>query len=212
MTKKFTSTEFYLLILSVNRNNKGKYSGSYSASISYNTINRFRDKLQSEGIDYDLGHNDFKNFIKGHPSLMSYWGGRIHVTITDIVLDIFADRISRFEFENPQCITWWNELVNEGENIYTPNPIDTSSIELSDDLMDLSERLAENAHENWAEQRMKDGWKYGEHRNDEKKLHPCLVPYCLLTEEEKEYDRITAVETIKVLLSMGYKITADTTM
>lgn len=197
---KFTSNEFYLLMLSVNRHNRGTHS------VSYNTINLYRDKLQSEGIDYDLGHTDFKNFIEGHPSLMSYWGGRIHVTITDIVLDIFADKLRRFEFDYPQCITWWNELVNEGENIYTPNPIDTSSVELSDDLMELSERLAENAHENWAEQRMKDGWKYGEHRNDEKKQHPCLVPYCLLSDEEKEYDRILSIETLKVLVAMGYDI------
>lgn len=203
---KFTSNEFYLLMLSVNRNNRGTHS------VSYNTINLFRDKLQSEGIDYDLGHSDFKNFIAGHPSLMSYWGGRIHVMVTDVVLGVFADRLARFEYENQQCITWWKDLINEGENIYTPNPIDTSEVELSDDMLELVERLAENAHENWAEQRMKDGWKYGEHRNDEKKQHPCLVPYCLLSNEEQEYDRITAVETIKVLLSMGYKITPDTTM
>lgn len=206
MTNKFTSNEFFLLMLSVNRSGRDRYSISDSVSVSYNTINRFRDKLQSEGIDYDLGHSDFKNFIKGHPSLMSYWGGRIHVTITDIVLDIYADRLARFEFENPQCIAWWNELINEGENIYTPNPIDTSDIELSDDLMELSERLAENAHENWAEQRMKDGWKYGAHRSDEKKQHPCLVPYCLLSDEEKEYDRILSIETLKVLVAMGYDI------
>ena len=132
---KFTSNEFYLLMLSVNRNSRSRYSVSDSVSVSYNTINRFRDKLQSEGIEYDLGHNDFKNFIKGHPSLMSYWGGRIHVTITDTVLDIYSGRLARFEFENSQCIAWWNEVISEGENIYTPNPIDTSNVELCSLLM-----------------------------------------------------------------------------
>lgn len=206
MTNKFTSNEFFLLMLSVNRCSRDRYSISDSVSVSYNTINRFRDKLQSEGIDYDLGHSDFKNFIKGHPSLMSYWGGRIHVTITDIVLDVYADRLARFEIDNLHCIAWWKDLINEGENIYTPNPIDTSEVELSDDMLELVERLAENAHENWAEQRMKDGWKYGEHRSDEKKQHPCLVPYCLLSDEEKEYDRILSIETLKVLIAMGYDI------
>lgn len=206
MTNQFTSNEFFLLMLSVNRNSRNRYSISDSVSVSYNTINRFRDKLQSKCIDYDLGHSDFKNFIKRHPSLMSYWGGRIHVTITDTVLDIYADRLARFEFDYALCIAWWNELINEGENIYTPNPIDTSDVELSDDMLELVERLAENAHENWAEQRMKEGWKYGEHRSDEKKQHPCLVPYCLLSDEEKEYDRILSIETLKVLIAMGYDI------
>jgi ryanodine receptor 2 len=32
------------------------------------------------------------------------------------------------------------------------------------------------------------------------------VPYDQLTEEEKQYDRQTAKETLKVVLQLGYKI------
>ena len=69
-----------------------------------------------------------------------------------------------------------------------------------------NEKIAENVHENWAAGRIADGWIYGETRNDEKKETPCLVPYEQLTEEEKEFDRRTALETLKLIISLGYKI------
>jgi RyR domain len=40
--------------------------------------------------------------------------------------------------------------------LYEPRPIDTSAIELSADLRELAERLAENAHDNWA-RRLSEG-------------------------------------------------------
>ena len=89
---------------------------------------------------------------------------------------------------------------------YIPNPIDTSSIELSEDILELVEKLAENTHDIWAKQRMSQGWSYGEKRDDAKKTTPCLVPYAELPDSEKEYDRNTAMETIKVMVAMGYKI------
>lgn len=90
--------------------------------------------------------------------------------------------------------------------MYEPKPIDTSNIVLQDDLLQLTEKIAENAHDNWSVGRMKDGWIYGEKRDDDKKTHPCLVPYSLLSESEKEYDRSTALETLKMVVALGYKI------
>ncbi len=84
---------------------------------------------------------------------------------------------------------------------YTPNPIDTSPVTLSDDLVDLTEKLAENAHEHWAKLRMKEGWTFGPSRNDTRKEHPNLVPYEQLSEADKAYDRQTAMETIKAVIS-----------
>lgn len=90
--------------------------------------------------------------------------------------------------------------------MYKPNPLDTSSIVLSDGLIELTEKIAENVHEVWAAGRISQGWTYGEQRNDEKKTTPCLVPYNELTEQEKEYDRKTAMETLKLIIALGYKI------
>lgn len=87
---------------------------------------------------------------------------------------------------------------------YNPKPIDTSDVVLSPELLALTEKLAENTHDVWAQGRIEQGWQYGETRNDEKKLHPCLIPYGDLPESEKEYDRNTALETIKLIHKLGY--------
>lgn len=90
---------------------------------------------------------------------------------------------------------------------YIPKPIDTSAVVLSPELRALTERLAENTHDLWAAQRLAQGWTHGPKRDDTQKQHPCLVPYADLPESEKEYDRHTALGTLKAILSLGYKIT-----
>ncbi len=89
---------------------------------------------------------------------------------------------------------------------YSPDPIDTSSITLAPEIGQLTELLAENAHEHWARQRLADGWRYGPTRDDVNKLHPCLVPYDELPDKEKVYDRQTAMETLKAIIALGYRI------
>lgn len=90
--------------------------------------------------------------------------------------------------------------------MYKPNPIDTSDVVLSAELLELTEKIAENVHDVWAAGRLEQGWTYGKERNDELKTSPCLVPYSELSESEKEYDRNTALETLKLIIKLGYKI------
>lgn len=90
---------------------------------------------------------------------------------------------------------------------YDPNPINTFHINLPADVLLLIEQLAENAHDHWSLQRLRDGWTYGPRRDDTKKEHPCLVPYTALPEAEKHYDRLTATETLKAILALGYTLT-----
>lgn len=90
--------------------------------------------------------------------------------------------------------------------MYKPKPIDTSDVQLPEELISLVERIAENVHDTWAEGRIKDGWTYGETRNDELKHHPCLVPYNELSDGEKAYDRNTAMETLKLIVKLGWTI------
>lgn len=94
--------------------------------------------------------------------------------------------------------------------VYQPKPIDTAGVELPKGVEPLREILAANAHDVWAVGRIKEGWTYGEKRNDDLKLHPDLVPYNQLTDDEKEYDRKTSGETLKVITKMGYRIVRDT--
>lgn len=91
-------------------------------------------------------------------------------------------------------------------NNYIPRPIDTSAINLTNELNPLVEQMAKNVHEVWAARRIADGWTYGEKRDDEKKTHPCLVSYEELPESEKEYDRKTGLETLKFIIRAGYQI------
>ena len=89
---------------------------------------------------------------------------------------------------------------------YMPRPIDTSEIDLPEDLGGLVEQMARNVHEVWAQGRMQQGWTYGQQRDDQNKKHPCLVPYEQLPEDEKTFDRNTAIGTLKLILKLGFKI------
>jgi hypothetical protein len=89
---------------------------------------------------------------------------------------------------------------------YTPEPIDTSDIMLSRELSELVEFLAKNTHENWAKERVDQGWQYGPSRNDARKEHPCLIPYEKLPESEKEHDRIAATEVLKTIILLGFSL------
>jgi hypothetical protein len=90
--------------------------------------------------------------------------------------------------------------------MYQPKPLDTDSVVLPEGLLELTEKIAENVHENWAAGRIAEGWTYGKERDDRKKTTPCLVPYCDLTEAEKEFDRQTALQTLKLIVALGYRI------
>lgn len=89
---------------------------------------------------------------------------------------------------------------------YTPTPIFTEGVALPPELNELVEQLAENLHDHWARQRIEAGWTFGPRRDDSLKTHPDLVPYKILPEGEKGYDRTSVIETLKVILTLGYKI------
>ncbi|GBU29672.1 hypothetical protein R84B8_03245 [Treponema sp. R8-4-B8] len=90
--------------------------------------------------------------------------------------------------------------------MYKPTPIDTAKISLSGDILALGEVLAKNTHEVWAAGRIADGWTHGDVRDDLKKKHPCIIPYEELSESEKNYDRATATEALKAIISLGFSI------
>lgn len=93
--------------------------------------------------------------------------------------------------------------------MYNPKPIDTHEVHLDDELLALTERIAENVHDVWAAGRMAEGWSYGPIKDGEKKETPLLVPYDDLSESEKEYDRNSALETLKVIIKLGYSISRE---
>lgn len=98
------------------------------------------------------------------------------------------------------------EITTDDMKGYDPKPIDLSDVELTDDLYELQEAIAENAHDVWAVERIAQGWTYGPHRDDQLKQTPCMVPYSRLPEGEKRFDRDMAMNTLKLLKKLGYDI------
>ena len=89
---------------------------------------------------------------------------------------------------------------------YIPHPVDTGDVSLPPDLENLVEQVAKNVHEVWASNRIAEGWTWGPKRDDEHKTHPSLIPYEELPEVEKQYDRDTAVGTLKLVMKLGFSI------
>jgi len=89
---------------------------------------------------------------------------------------------------------------------WSPEPLDTSGVELGPGLEALVDRLARHVHDVWARTRLDQGWRYGPHRDDARREHPCLVPFDDLPESEKEYDRRVASGTLRAILALGYRI------
>ena len=93
------------------------------------------------------------------------------------------------------------------EHTYTPQPIDTGDVVLSDELNALAQRLAKNVHDVWAAGRIAEGWRCGPRRDDAAKTTPLLVPYEELPASEQAYDLNTAMQTLRLVIKLGYSIT-----
>lgn len=157
-----------------------------------------REKLYAEDLDSD----DLTNHAVVVTNI-----GEDTVTIFDpyeapynahIPLPVFLNAWKVSQFYMIQAL----QSVEE----YEPHPIDVDNIPLNSDLEELQEAIAENAHDVWAEARKKEGWTYGKERDDARKHNPDIVPYTALPDGEKEYDRLMAFKTIKLVKKLGYDI------
>ena len=113
--------------------------------------------------------------------------------------------ISQFELAWKESHNYMVRVLQSVED-YEPQPVNLDRIQLTDDLSELREAIAENAHDVWAAARMKEGWSYGPARDDVHKKHPDLIPYSSLPDSEKEYDRRMAMDTIKLVRKLGFDI------
>jgi len=88
--------------------------------------------------------------------------------------------------------------------MYTPKPVLMEKSELSSEIQELIEKLAENAHDIWAEGKIRNGWEFGEELDKDTKKHPNLVPYSELSEQDKDYDREMVIGTISYLVKNNF--------
>lgn len=157
-----------------------------------------REKLYAEDIDLE----DLTN----HAVVVTHVEEDA-ITIFDPYQEPYIARIPISDFLKAwKASQYYMIQVLQSVDEYTPNPINVDNIPLDGDLEELQEAIAENAHDIWAEARMNEGWTYGKERDDTNKKHPDLVPYSALPDSEKEYDRIMAFNTIKLVRKLGFDI------
>ncbi|CAN0250954.1 unnamed protein product [Lampetra fluviatilis] len=89
------------------------------------------------------------------------------------------------------------------QDAFTPVPVDTTQIVLPPNLERIRDKLAENIHELWATTKIEIGWTYATARDDNRRLHPCLVDFHKLPEPERNYNLQMSTETLKTLLALG---------
>ncbi|XP_028834345.1 ryanodine receptor 3 isoform X8 [Denticeps clupeoides] len=96
-----------------------------------------------------------------------------------------------------------NYMMSNG---YKPTPLELSDVKLTPSQELLVDKLAENAHNVWAKDRIKQGWTYGIQQDLKNKRNPRLVPYALLDERTKKSNRDSLREAIRTLIGYGYNI------
>lgn len=143
-------------------------------------------------------------------------------TVVVLSCDVEEGTITLFDPDSPNAedrysiarfADAWNDSKNylaiittKDMNTYNPKPVDLSDVELTEDLNELREAIAENAHDVWAAERQAQGWTYGPHRDDDKKETPCMLPYSQLPDSEKKFDRDMAMNTLKLVKKLGYDL------
>lgn len=189
------------------------YSGLFVSRKYNSTIDDIRHALSADndvvvGVDREklYSDDDDPEDLTNHAVVVTHIGEDA-ITIFDPYEAPYIVNVPTADFLNA-----WKEShyymihVLQSADEYVPHPIDVDSIPLDADLEELQEAIAENAHDVWAEARMKEGWTYGEKRDDVAKRHPDLIPYTALPDSEKEYDRIMAFNTIKLVKKIGFDI------
>lgn len=58
------------------------------------------------------------------------------------------------------------------------------------------------SHEHWMTHKLADGWTYGPEKDEQKKQHPCMVPYSELSPEQRAKDYFFCT-TVIILRALG---------
>jgi hypothetical protein len=79
-----------------------------------------------------------------------------------------------------------------------------------DDVLTFSEaeieELARGEHERWSSDLRREGWKRGKTNDPERRLHPSLVPWEELGEDERDKDREPVRALPRMLALVGFEL------
>ncbi|KAF7261042.1 hypothetical protein EG68_01789 [Paragonimus skrjabini miyazakii] len=95
------------------------------------------------------------------------------------------------------------------QSVFVPRTVRTSHIQLPNNVEIVRDRLAENLHDMWSMRKIDQGWRYGERRDDQQKLHPCLTTFNKLPNQDRQYNVTLAYETLRTIVGLGYNITYE---
>ncbi|XP_069698288.1 ryanodine receptor isoform X7 [Periplaneta americana] len=102
---------------------------------------------------------------------------------------------------------WYSSKTgSDPDGPYNPQPINTSSVALNNDLNGIVQQFSEHYHDAWASRKLDNGWVYGEQWSDTNKSHPRLKPYGMLNDYEKERYKEPVRESLKALLAIGWTV------
>ncbi|XP_075257500.1 ryanodine receptor 2-like isoform X3 [Convolutriloba macropyga] len=93
-------------------------------------------------------------------------------------------------------------------NGYKPAPYDIAIVQLGPVMSKLVELLAENTHNIWAEAKIARSWTHGAQDSASMKRTPLLTEYKNLDPVARKGVRNSAVEAIKLIVVLGYRIEA----
>lgn len=161
-----------------------------------------REKLYAETVDLEDSTNHAVVVTQVEDNIVTVFDSYKEPSVTKIPLQNFLNAWK-------ESRNYMIQVLHSVEE-YEPHPVRLDNVPLDADLDELQEAIAENAHEVWAAARIKEGWSYGKERDDANKKHPDLIPYTALPDSEKQYDRLMALETIKLVRKLGFDIVKNT--
>ncbi|XP_063236802.1 ryanodine receptor isoform X2 [Bacillus rossius redtenbacheri] len=102
---------------------------------------------------------------------------------------------------------WYSSKSTSGpDGPYNPQPINTGSVVLNNDLNTIVQKFSEHYHDAWASRKLENGWVHGDQWSDSSKSHPRLKPYNMLNDYEKERYKEPVRESLKALLAIGWNV------
>ncbi|XP_021941444.1 ryanodine receptor-like isoform X2 [Zootermopsis nevadensis] len=102
---------------------------------------------------------------------------------------------------------WYSSKTGtDPDGPYNPQPVNTSSVVLNNDLNNIVQQFSEHYHDAWGSKKLDNGWVLGEQWSDANEAHPRLKPYSVLNDYEKERYKEPVRESLKALLAIGWTV------
>jgi hypothetical protein len=98
------------------------------------------------------------------------------------------------------------EILRHCGFIVEPSPLPRDQIPLMKFSQGQIEQLAEWEHGRWNVERLKSGWRYGEKKDEARRLSPYLLPWQELPEAIKDYDRAAVQDWPAILAQAGWVV------